>query len=159
MLIDPNVKTYHHKDPNVVNKDYLSYFRFDRRDNSYEIEELNIQMTTYRQQYNNTLKCSNVVYFPVSMQSNRFPLQSKDFTFSNQNGGRNQDGRAHLTMELNHNQDNIVAFGIYGRLYYKDVVHQKIVTEQDIQAYKEFEDRIFSSANKERDDEINTILV
>lgn len=110
-------------------------------------------MTTYRQQYNGTLKCNNVVYFPVSLQSNRFPLQSKDFMYSDENGRHKQDGRAHLTIELNHSQNDIVAFGIYGRLYNKDVVHQKITTENDIQAYREFEDRIFFSRVEKQSDE------
>lgn len=114
-------------------------------------------MTTYRRQYNNTLECSNVVYFPVSMQSNRFPLQSKDFKYSDQNCLREQDGRAHLKIELNHSQRNIVTFGIYGRLYNKDVVHQRIITENDIQAYQEFEDRIFLASVEKQAEEINNI--
>lgn len=81
------------------------------------------------------------------MQSNRFPLQSKDFIYSDQNGEHKQNGRANLKMELNNRQDNIVTFGIYGRLYYKDVVHEVLITDVDVQAYRDFENRIFSSKN------------
>lgn len=104
-------------------------------------------MTTYREQYNNTLQCSNVVYYPVSMQSNRFPLETEAFKYSDQNGEREQNGRANLKMELNKNQDNIEAFGIYGRLYYKDIVHKRIITDAEVQMYIEFEDQIFFPNN------------
>lgn len=114
-------------------------------------------MTTYRQQYNSTLKCSNIVYFPVSLQSNRFPLESKDFTYSDQNGGQKQNGRAHLKVELSHSQNNIVAFGIYGRLYIKDVVEQKKNTDKDIAAYREFEDRLFFSRIEKEENEMKNL--
>ncbi|XP_049879631.1 vanin-like protein 1 isoform X2 [Pectinophora gossypiella] len=125
--------------------------KFDRADKTVEIEELEIEMTTYRNQYNGTLKCDNVVYFPSSMRSSKFPLSSKNFTFidSTQNGDAKQNGgRERIVYKITAPQDDLVTFGIWGRVYTRDVNHDIETSEEDIQNYIEIENIIYDK-NKE----------
>lgn len=122
-------------------------------------------MTTYRHQYNQTLHCDNIVYFPVSFQANKFPLSRTNVTFIDQgpdgkifnhlsqmnslneiqNCGIEKEisGREHVTFKINKPQDELVSFGIFGRMYTKDVDHNTPVTDEDIQKFNTILDIIY----------------
>ncbi|XP_059050818.1 vanin-like protein 2 [Achroia grisella] len=129
-------------------------YRFSKDELNVEFEELRIEMTTYRHQYNQSLDCDDVVYFPNSIRNNKFPLSSNNFTFldSTQNGARNTNGgRGRVIYELKSRQNELVSFGIWGRIYTKDVNTIGEVTEEDLNHYNEIENIIYGTKNKNED--------
>ncbi|CAK1590457.1 unnamed protein product [Parnassius mnemosyne] len=130
-------------------------FRFNKTEENVEIKELVIEMTTHRLHYNTSLQCDDIVYYPTSFKNNKFPVRPKNFTFeetSKQEAGSsirnsveiNMKGRKeHITYKLNAPQTDLVAFGVWGRIYNKDVNHNKPPTEDDLQNYLEIEDWIY----------------
>lgn len=159
-------------------------FRFDPRTTKSGIEELEIDMRTYRHLYNKTLKCDDVLYLPVSFQANKFPLSPNNVTFvdigpnekqfkhQNQNmlineiplnikddlirtqndgtcNGRvevcepENVGREYVTFKINQPQDQLVSFGIFGRIFTRDVDHNKPVTDQDVEKFETILDVIY----------------
>ncbi|KOB75417.1 Vanin-like protein 1, partial [Operophtera brumata] len=155
-------------------------YRFDSKKTKSGIQELEIKMTTYSHQYNRTLGCDNVVYFPVSFTASKFPLAQTNVTYidardgelSNEIHQMNEDlnkvnvwtvnakevgekgkeleehmevcekheketsrhvERDHVSFKIKTPQNELVAFGIWGRIYTRDVDHRKDVSEEDIQ--------------------------
>ncbi|KAI5635486.1 carbon-nitrogen hydrolase domain-containing protein [Phthorimaea operculella] len=119
-------------------------YKFDRTSKTVELEELSIEMRTHKLQYNNTLHCNNVVYYPSSFTINHFPLSHDNFTFTRDiPENKITHHREKINMKINKPQDELVAFGIWGRIYNRDVDHNvKEVSEEDIQKYLEFENGI-----------------
>lgn len=140
-------------------------------------------MGTYSHQYNSTLQCDNVIYFPVSFTASKFPLAPINVTFidarnvpnedSNkidlwrQNGEENEVNeetvckkrdddnnmsnnaeRYHISFKINAPQDQLESFGIWGRIYARDVYHTKDTSEEDIQAFNNILDVIYEASDK-----------
>lgn len=121
-------------------------------------------MQTYRNTYNETLDCDNIEYFPVTLRYNKFPLSSKNFTYTTklkdqskcepndqntfsvlQKEIMNRNNRERINFKINVPQNEVVAFGIWGRIYNRDVDHNKGASEEDIQNFNTLLDEIFSS--------------
>lgn len=103
-------------------------------------------MTTYRLQYNETLKCDNIVYYPSTLTTRKFPLNPKNFTYIASDIlslSKEGNGRELITFKLNKPQSELISFGIWGRIYDKDVNFNKETTEEDINNYIEIENGIF----------------
>ncbi|KAM3964073.1 vanin-like protein 1 [Aphomia sociella] len=126
-------------------------YRFTKEEMNVEFEELHIEMTTYKHRYNNSLHCNDVVYFPVSLRNNKFPLSPSNYTFvdSTQNGGEANEngGRGRISSNLKTTQNELISFGIWGRLYNKDVNFANDVTEEDINNYHQIENIIYNAPN------------
>ncbi|XP_028172897.1 vanin-like protein 2 isoform X1 [Ostrinia furnacalis] len=146
-------------------------YKFSKDEMFTEFEELEISMTTYSYQHNSTLDCDNVVYYPTSLRNNKFPLQPLNYTFTkskngaerldvcSQNGVNTNGGNLYndvlenskledLSYKLNSAQNEIVSFGIWGRLYNRDVNPVENVSEEDVNNYIEIENVIFNAADK-----------
>ncbi|KAL4711853.1 hypothetical protein ACJJTC_006022 [Scirpophaga incertulas] len=135
-------------------------YRFAKNEMFTEFEELEIKMTTYPSQYNSSLSCDNTVYYPNSMRYNKFPLRSNDFIYEkSQNGrlasrGNKQDGantkskpREQILYKLMTPTKELISFGIWGRLYLRDIYAHKEITEEDLKNYVEIENVIYSNAD------------
>ncbi|GBP97468.1 Vanin-like protein 1 [Eumeta japonica] len=111
-------------------------------------EELEIEMKTHKHRYNNTLNCDNVVYFPSTLQRNNLPLNPDRFTFTErlQDGDVIQDGgQQNVTMKLKETEYDLLTFGIYGRIYDRDVNIDKGVTDDERRKFLKFIDFIYSN--------------
>lgn len=128
-------------------------------------------MRTYTHQYNSTLKCDNIVYFPMSIRANKFPLSAKNITFNDvkqqtetekhngeitfieindiENNGK-KIAREEVTFKINESQDELMAFGIWGRIYTRDVDHNKKVTEKDIIDFNNVMEEIYRTNDKKK---------
>ncbi|XP_068623393.1 vanin-like protein 1 isoform X1 [Battus philenor] len=137
-------------------------YRFKNKDSA-EIEELEIEMTTHRLHYNSTLQCSDIVYYPVSMRNDKVPVRPKNFTFvvdskvdsqnvpsSDNNIDANLNRKERITYKLNAPQTGLVAFGVWGRIFNRDVGYHKEPTEDDLRNYMEIEDWIFKIDKKHK---------
>lgn len=125
-------------------------YRFTKDEMNVEFEELRIEMTTYRHHYNKSLNCDDVVYFPISLRNNKFPLSPVNFTFvdSSQKGGeQNNFGRGRITYELKSRQNELISFGIWGRIYNKDVNAIRDISDEDRKKYIEIENTIYNAPN------------
>ncbi|KAL0867646.1 hypothetical protein ABMA27_008398 [Loxostege sticticalis] len=145
-------------------------YQFSKDEMFTEFEELEISMTTYSYQYNSTLGCDNVVYYPTSLRNNKFPLHPHNFTFSkSQNDaeqiafsendvishlrtGNEKNKLQHLSYKLNRVQNELVSFGIWGRLYIRDSNPEEHVSEEDVNSYIEIENVIYNEAHKNNAD-------
>ncbi|XP_004928912.1 vanin-like protein 2 isoform X1 [Bombyx mori] len=133
--------------------------RYKHEKANVEIEDLAIKMTTYSNTHNTTLQCDNVVYYPVSFGEKKFPLDTKNYTFTKE---KSQDkdyktgNRWHLLFQLNKPQKDLMAFGIWGRLYLRDVTHKQHVTNEDIDDFENILDLIYGKRN-EISNEVNAI--
>ncbi|CAH0595384.1 unnamed protein product [Chrysodeixis includens] len=106
------------------------------------IEELEIKMKTYRNEYNTSQHCNNIQYYPTSFRYNHFPLSSKNFTFTMsseencESENEIQDNvsvfqkeliskskREEISFKLEVPQKELVSFGIFGRIYTRDEDH------------------------------------
>lgn len=138
-------------------------YRFNSLEESI-IEELEIEMKTYAPQYNKTLSCDNIQYFPVSFRYNKFPLSSKNYTYTTKleqnecctcNSDKEKVLSVFQTSILNANmneiikfkieapQSELVAFGIWGRVYDRDIHPDHSVTDEDVQGFINLMDRIY----------------
>ncbi|XP_063368490.1 vanin-like protein 2 isoform X1 [Cydia amplana] len=126
-------------------------YRFNKNETDVEITELQIDMSTIRKQYNKTLQCNNVVYFPSSFRINKFPLSSSNFTYIDSTDDENEvqpdkkTGREKITYKINTPQKELMSFGIWGRVYVKDVDHSTEVNDEDVQNYLKIEDVIYGT--------------
>ncbi|CAH0399339.1 unnamed protein product [Chilo suppressalis] len=133
-------------------------YRFSKDEKFTEFEELEIKMTTYPKQYNNTLSCDNIVYYPTSLRYNKFPLDTQDFTYieSTQEIDLNNEivsnevtkRRAEIFYRLISPQDELVAFSIWGRAYLRDVNEIIDSSEEDVNNSIAVENLIFSFADE-----------
>ncbi|XP_034828263.1 vanin-like protein 2 isoform X2 [Maniola hyperantus] len=110
-----------------------------------KIEELEIEMTSHRSHYNNTLKCDDVVYYPISLRNNKFPLNPQNYTFRiDQNrhfytlidNEITQNDQQFVTYRLNSPQTELLSFGIWGRIYEEDskeVIYENVEPHAEIQ--------------------------
>lgn len=140
-------------------------------------------MRTYNHQYNDTLKCDNVIYFPVSFTASKFPLASANVTYidtklndvSNEiqdedtntadvwkiqeNDDKSEvckslekittnNKRDHVVFKINAPQDELQSFGVWGRIYTRDVDHNKDVSEEDMQTFNNILDLIYDTSDK-----------
>ncbi|XP_075983847.1 vanin-like protein 2 isoform X2 [Anticarsia gemmatalis] len=145
-------------------------YRFNKIEETV-IESLEIEMNTYSNSYNETLDCENIEYFPLSMRYNKFPLSPTNYTFymttkdepqekcgsgeSNvlsvfQNtilAKENKDSRSTIQYKIERPQSELVAFGIWGRLYTRDVDHntRRKVTDEDVAKFNTILDRIYAT--------------
>lgn len=148
--------------------------RFSKDEMFTEFEELEISMTTYSYQHNSTLDCDNVVYYPTSLRNNKFPLHPLNYTFTKlQNDAEKisvfsqsnviskcevdvrpteNNKLEHITYRLNTLQNEIVSFGIWGRLYIRDGNPSYEATEEDIDSYIEIENIIYNQIDKNNAD-------
>ncbi|XP_026740918.1 vanin-like protein 3 [Trichoplusia ni] len=132
------------------------------KDNENPIQELEIDMKTYRNEYNTSLHCNNIQYFGLSFGNNHFPLSPKNYTFtmsakdkcesasSNQNSISafqkeiiSKNKREKINYKLETPQSDLVAFGVLGRLYVRDVDHNLEATAEDLQQYYTLLDEIY----------------
>uniref|UniRef100_A0A2A4K2W7 CN hydrolase domain-containing protein n=1 Tax=Heliothis virescens TaxID=7102 RepID=A0A2A4K2W7_HELVI len=147
------------KDANVTSCSY----RYTQKEEN-EIQKLEIEMNTYRNTYNETLDCNNIEYFPVTVRYNKFPLSPKNFTFTSKSKDQSKCGqkdqnrlsilqkeiitrnsRERLNFKINVPQRELIAFGIWGRIYTRDVDHNKEPSHDDVQKFNTLLDDIFSS--------------
>lgn len=108
-------------------------------------------MTSYGKHYNSTLKCNDIVYFPESLQNNKFPLHPKNITYNVENinefestNAINSD-RMRMTYKINTPQNDLISFGIWGRIYTRDGKVITISTKEDIRRYQQIESVIYDS--------------
>lgn len=93
-------------------------------------------MTTFKNTYNETLQCDNMLYLPISVRVNKLPLDPTNYTFVEEspitsNGSEKTKNEATATIidrtkflfKLNKPQTDLVAFGIWGRLFLNDFDH------------------------------------
>lgn len=117
-------------------------------------------MKTYHKRYNSTLKCNDIEYFPISIRNNKFPLNPKNFSFS-ESSKRGLLSRTdnslgqietfeNVKYKLKSPQIGLFSFGIWGRIYYKDdsPIYKKI-TKEDVKKYIEIEDIIYGDKKKD----------
>lgn len=118
-------------------------------------------MTTYRSQYNTTLDCDNIVYFPLSIRNNMFPLGPKNYSFIDQNNNKiltahygvesqnevdlEDESRTRMIFKLNKPQKDLVSFSIWGRIFSRDVDHNKHITEEDKQQFMDILNVIYGN--------------
>lgn len=138
-------------------------YRFNKQE-EIKVEKLEIEMRTHENTYNDTLQCDNIEYFPVTVRYNKFPLSPKNFTYTVKEKDQqqcepddqntisvlqqeilNRKSRETLRFKINVPQNELVAFGIWGRVYTRDVDHNKGASEEDIQSFNTLLDDIFSS--------------
>lgn len=108
-------------------------------------------MTTYRLHYNTSLKCDNIVYYPSSFRNSKFPLSPQNFTYtdSRNNAATENCGREHITYKLKVPQDDLVSFGIWGRVFTKDVdFSHNPITEEEMKRDIEFTNMIGAAAQQ-----------
>ncbi|CAB3220552.1 unnamed protein product [Arctia plantaginis] len=143
-------------------------YRFNHTEEA-TIEELEIEMNTYGQKYNRSLECEDVVYFPLSFRYNKFPLSPENFTYGStklnnksdfpeceipskndisifQNDVLNLNAKETLIYKLIRSQNELVAFGIWGRLYNRDKDHNKGVTDEDIEKFETILNHIYGES-------------
>jgi hypothetical protein len=94
-------------------------------------------MTSYPRQYNSTLQCDDVKYYPSSMMNDMVPLVGSVYTFDtsslngdgyNQNGIKAYDSKSEPREEIVYKMkepfvsaaNELVTFAIWGRIYSKD---------------------------------------
>ncbi|XP_063896643.1 vanin-like protein 2 isoform X3 [Helicoverpa armigera] len=147
------------KNDNVTSCSY----RYTQQEEN-EIEKLEIEMNTYRNTYNDTLDCNNIEYFPVTVRYNKFPLSPKNFTFTSKEKDQSKceqkeqnrlsilqkeiisrTKRERLNFKINVPQRELIAFGIWGRIYTRDVDHNKEPSDDDVQKFNTLLDDLFSS--------------
>ncbi|XP_004928913.2 vanin-like protein 1 isoform X1 [Bombyx mori] len=110
--------------------------RYKNEESNVEIENLVIEMTTFKNTYNETLQCDNMLYLPISVRVNKLPLDPTNYTFVEEspitsNGSEKTKNEATATIidrtkflfKLNKPQTDLVAFGIWGRLFLNDFDH------------------------------------
>lgn len=106
-------------------------------------------MTSYRKQYNDTLKCDNIAYYPVSLRNNKFPLSPKNFSYIdkqnslNDNEIRETKDREHIDFRIKSPQDELIAFGVWARIFTRDDKNNYTPTEQDIRNSIESDEIVF----------------
>ncbi|GBP44017.1 Vanin-like protein 2 [Eumeta japonica] len=131
-------------------------YRDKSHHNSFLFDEIEIEMNTYKHRYNDTLQCANVVYFPSTFQRNKFPLNPSNFSFVEkyQDGDAKENGgKERITMKLAAPQMDLVTFGVWGRIYDRDVDHNAQVTDEDRQQYTQIENVIYTGEkNKTKGD-------
>ncbi|XP_013146599.1 PREDICTED: vanin-like protein 2 isoform X1 [Papilio polytes] len=137
-------------------------YRFEKTEDVV-LEDLVIEMTSHVHHYNTSLQCDDVIYFPISFTNNKFPVRPKNVTFlesskitSNEvlacenNLNIDLNGhKEHIIHKINKPQSNLVAFGVWGRIYNRDFDHNKRPTEDDLKNYLEIEDWIYKKQKKE----------
>ena len=122
-------------------------YRYGDKTENNEIQDLEIAMTTYQSQYNTTLDCDNIVYFPLSVRDNKFPLGPVNYTFLDEKQNEvidshygveiqnevhlENESSTRLIFKLNKPQKDLVAFAIWGRIFSRDIDHNKHITEED----------------------------
>ena len=144
-------------------------FRSNKTDGTpVKTEKLEIDMQTYSNTHNDTLDCDNIEYFPVTLGADKYPLSPKNFTLTtklkdqSKCGPKDQNSfsvlqkeilsrnnRERLNFKINVPQDGLVSFGIWARIYARDVDHNKAVTEEDVQKFNTLLDQIFSSTDSD----------
>ncbi|KPJ15957.1 Vanin-like protein 2 [Papilio machaon] len=172
-LAKDGINTYSRKDLGVANCAVVACkndsikscpYRFDMTQDNVVIEDLVIEMTSRVHHYNTSLQCDDIVYFPISFTNNKFPVRPKNFTFlesskisSNKvlsscenNLSKDFNGhKEHIIYKLNAPQTDLVSFGVWGRVYNRDVDHNKKPTDDDLKNYLEIEDWIYKKEKKE----------
>lgn len=133
-------------------------------------------MRTHKNFYNDSLKCDNIVYFPISFTDNKFPLDPKNYTYTikshkinNQNTddctiskdmksdlGKSHvsklfedDGHENITYKLKKPQKGLTAFGVWGRIFTRDVDHSKVLTDVDVKKFETILDVIYSATDND----------
>lgn len=115
-------------------------------------------MTSYSKHYNTTLKCDDIIYYPISLRNNKFPLSPKIFTYQVKNkhsdSTKNIDDikvnadRVHITYKLNAPQQELASFGIWGRIFTRDVKTKYNPSKEDKEKYIEIENVIYNTEKK-----------
>lgn len=133
-------------------------YKFDKDEENLVIEELEIKMTSYSKHYNATLKCDDIIYYPISLRNNKFPLSPKNFTYQITNkysdSTKNTDDiemnadREHIAYKLNAPQQELASFGIWGRVYTRDVKTKYNPSKEDKEKYIEIENVIYNTEEK-----------
>lgn len=111
------------------------------------MEILEIKMYTLKPKYNNSLYCNNILYYPSSVRTNKFPLQVNNYTYDlnekNDEDNILSDDRQLILLKLNKPQNDLISFGIWGRIYNRDTVGKIELTENQIKEYIRLEELIF----------------
>ncbi|KPI96015.1 Vanin-like protein 2 [Papilio xuthus] len=138
-------------------------YRFEKTEDNVVIEDLVIEMTSYSHHYNASLQCDDIIYYPVSFTNDKFPVRPKNVTFletskinsnevlSSCENNLNIDfngHKEHIVYKINAPQNNIVSFGVWGRVYNRDFDHNKKPTADDLKNYLEIEDWIYKMEKK-----------
>lgn len=124
-------------------------------------------MSTYSYQHNSSLDCDNVVYYPSSLQINKFPLNPQNYTFVKSSHNRDyaqnslendinisneRNDREHVTLSLKEPQNELISFSIWGRLYVRDVNNISEVSNEDVNNYIEIENIIYNHGERKHTD-------
>ncbi|XP_050677596.1 vanin-like protein 2 isoform X2 [Leptidea sinapis] len=121
-------------------------YKFTRNQGAH-FKELEIKMSTYGHKYNASLKCNDVEYYGISLKSNHYPLEPKNFTITSEN---KNGGRMNLVHKINSPQSELISFGIYGRIYDRDTPRTAVpATVEDVNNYIEIEKVIYGLTDKE----------
>ncbi|VVC93049.1 unnamed protein product [Leptidea sinapis] len=121
-------------------------YKFTRNQGA-QFKELEIKMSTYGHKYNASLKCNDVEYYGISLKSNHYPLEPKNFTITSEN---KNGGRMNLVHKINSPQSELISFGIYGRIYDRDTPRTAVpATVEDVNNYIEIEKVIYGLTDKE----------
>ncbi|XP_026488914.2 vanin-like protein 2 isoform X3 [Vanessa tameamea] len=132
-------------------------YRFKKTEENIVVEKLEIEMTTYSKHYNSTLNCDDIMYYPTSMRNNKFPLNPINFTYTmnetpkeseENNEILKQRSRENITYKLNSPQNELVSFGIWGRIFNRDGKILYNPSKDDINKYIEIENHIFDIGDK-----------
>ncbi|CAH2259692.1 jg24301 [Pararge aegeria aegeria] len=136
------------------------YYRFNKTGENVEIEELKIEMTSYHYHYNSTLKCDDIVYYPVSFTSNKFPLNPKNYTFKNDekrifhtliDNEITQTDKQYVRYKMNLPQTELLSVGIWGRIYRKDGKGDRDVIDDNDEIHAEIQNSLFGVHKIDKD--------
>lgn len=105
-------------------------------------------MSTLPNTYNDTLQCSNLEYYPVSLRIDKFPLDSTNFTYTEST--KIKQGSEVITYVLKAPQNELITFGIWGRLFDKDDTPHQDFTEEDVTNYINIENIIYKDSESNR---------
>ncbi|CAG9791382.1 unnamed protein product [Diatraea saccharalis] len=119
-------------------------YRYKEEEKLTEFEVLEIKMTSYPTQYNVSLQCDNVVYYPTSLKYNKFPLEPQDFEYRKWE----YSDFDLLVYSLARPQDELISFALWGRAYLRDVQLKDEASEEDVINSILSENLIFSYADE-----------
>lgn len=113
---------------------------------------MEIEMTSHRSHYNDTVKCNDIVYYPVSFRNNYYPLNPQNYTFKIDQNRRfytliddriTQNDQQFMTFKFNMPQKELISFGIWGRIYREDGrVNKEGTSDENVGGNLEFENSL-----------------
>ncbi|CAG4933177.1 unnamed protein product [Colias eurytheme] len=124
------------------------------KDRKMDIQDIEIEMSSHSFNYNSTLKCNDVEYYAVSFRNNKFPLNPSNYTIQVKQDGESDTqngGKITLLYKLKEPQNDLVSFGIWGRVYSEDNKPEVDFTTEDLNSYNEIENVIYGLTTEKTD--------